>query len=210
MHRRKAVHFCIFNKLTLTNLINTIHSITMKNIRLLFLALFYFVAINASFAQSPDLKLVFIRHGEKPLTGSNLTCQGLNRALQLPAVLVKKFGIPQYLMVPALGLGDTTKHARMFQTIGPLAMRYNLPIATTHKEKDFEAIAADLKARKGTTIITWEHKAIPGIVKALGTSESLTWPDDDYDTIWIVTFKNGKAILTKDKQGLHPGSDCPM
>jgi len=163
-----------------------------------------------AFAQSESLKLVFIRHAEKPLNGSNLTCQGLNRALQLPAVLVKKFGIPQYLMVPELGLGDTTKHARMFQTIAPFAMKYNLPVATTHKEKDFEQIAADLKGRKGTTIITWEHKAIPGIIKALGISESVTWPDDDFDSIWVVTFKNGKAYLTKDKEELHPTENCPI
>jgi len=184
----------------------------MKNTRLYFftLVIVCFLSISAVFAQSPDLKLVFIRHAEKPLVGSNLTCQGLNRALQLPSVLVKKFGVPQYLMVPELGLGDTTKHARMFQTIAPFAMKYNLPIATTHKEKDFEAIAADLKSRKGTTIITWEHKAIPGIVKALGIGESLTWPDDDFDSIWIVTFKNGKAVLTKDKEGLHPTENCPM
>ncbi|OCX50998.1 histidine phosphatase family protein [Mucilaginibacter sp. PPCGB 2223] len=169
-----------------------------------------FITAHTTFAQSENLKLVFIRHAEKPLKGSNLTCQGLNRSLQLPAVLVKKFGVPDYLMVPQLGLGDTTKHSRMFQTIAPLAIQYNLAIATTHKEKDFDQIAADLKAHKGTIIITWEHKAIPGIVKALGIAETLNWPDDDYDSIWIVTFKNGLPQLIKDKEGLHPSANCPI
>lgn len=184
----------------------------MKKASLYFLLCFVtcLIATHSVFAQSGDLKLVFIRHAEKPLKGSNLTCQGLNRSLQIPAVLVKKFGVPQYLMVPQLGLGDTTKHSRMFQTIAPLAIRYNLAIATTHSEKDFAQIAADLKSRKGTTIITWEHKAIPGIVKALGIAETLTWADDDYDSIWIITFKNGVPQLTKDKEGLHPSVDCPM
>jgi len=169
-----------------------------------------FITVQSAFAQAENLKLVFIRHAEKPLKGSNLTCQGLNRSLQLPAVLVKKFGIPQYLMVPQLGMGDTTKHSRMFQTIAPFAMQYNLAIATTHNEKDFEQIAADLKSRKGTTVITWEHKAIPGIVKALGVTDALNWPDDDYDSIWVVTFKNGVPQLLKDREGLHPSTNCPM
>ena len=41
-----------------------------------------------------NLKVVIIRHGEKPADkadgGDNLSCQGQNRALQLPAVLIKK------------------------------------------------------------------------------------------------------------------------
>ncbi len=169
-----------------------------------------FVTPRSVFGQAENLKLVFIRHAEKPLKGSNLTCQGLNRSLQLPVVLFKKFGVPQYLMVPQLGMGDTTKHSRMFQTIAPFAMQYNLAIATTHNEKDFTQIAADLKGRSGTTIITWEHKAIPGIVKALGITEALNWPDDDYDSIWILTFKNGAPQLIKDKEGLNPSTNCPM
>ena len=40
-----------------------------------------------------NLKVVIIRHGEKPADksegGDNLSCQGQNRALQLPAVLIK-------------------------------------------------------------------------------------------------------------------------
>jgi len=181
-----------------------------NSLRLLLCLAIYFVTVKSVFAQAENLKLVFIRHAEKPLKGSNLTCQGLNRSLQIPAVLVKKFGVPQYLMVPQLGLGDTTKHSRMFETIAPFAMQYNLAIATTHNEKDFTQIAADLKSRTGTTIITWEHKAIPGIVKALGVTEALNWPDDDYDSIWIVIFKNGVPQLLKDKEGLHPSTNCPI
>jgi hypothetical protein len=44
-------------------------------------------------ADDNSLKVVIIRHGEKPETGDNLSCQGENRALQLPAVLYKKYNI---------------------------------------------------------------------------------------------------------------------
>jgi hypothetical protein len=156
------------------------------------------------YAQDKNLKLIFIRHAEKPIKGSNLSWQGLNRSLQLPEVLYKKFGTPNDLIVPALGLGDTTKHSRMFQTITPLAIKYNLVVSTVFNSTDYALLAKNLQNRKGTVIITWEHKGIPQIVKALGVAENLTWPDEDYDSIWIISFENGHARLVKDKEDLNP------
>jgi hypothetical protein len=161
--------------------------------------------------QSPagNLKIVFIRHGEKPKKGDNLTCQGLNRALLLPKLLKDRFGIPDSIFVPALVMGESTGHSRMFQTIAPFAIKYNLPINTSHGEKDSVLIANDLKSKNGTIFLVWEHKAIAPIVRSLGVNAPrLKWPDDDYDSIWIVTFKNGAAVLTKEKEGLKPAADC--
>lgn len=170
------------------------------------------ISQNITAQTAPDLsklKIVIIRHGEKPLKGDNLTCQGLNRSNLLPAVIKAKFGVPDYVFVPGLGLGETTKHSRMFQTIIPLVAKYNLTVNSSHAEKDADQIAADLKAKTGTVLLCWEHKAIAPIAKALGiNTDGLIWPDDDYDSIWIVTFKNGVAVLTKDKEGLKPAADC--
>lgn len=167
---------------------------------------------SAVFAQNTNLdnlKIVFIRHAEKPEKGDNLTCQGLNRALQLPKMLKDKFGIPAYIFVPAIGLGESSKHARMFQTVSPFAIKYNLTINTSHEEKDSLLIAKDLESKSGTILLVWEHKAIAPIVRALGVNApNLKWPDDDYDNIWIVTFKNGAATFTKDKEGITPSSGC--
>jgi hypothetical protein len=45
--------------------------------------------------------IVFLRHGEKPPGGlGQLTCQGLNRALALPPVLISKFGKADYIFAP--------------------------------------------------------------------------------------------------------------
>ncbi|QEC75294.1 histidine phosphatase family protein [Mucilaginibacter ginsenosidivorax] len=160
-------------------------------------------------AQTANLKIVFIRHAEKPLKGDNLTCEGLNRSLKLPAVITAKFGIPAFVFVPSLGLGEATKHARMFQTIVPLAAKYNLTINSSRTEKDSLGMAADLKSRSGVVLVSWEHGGIAPIVRALGVKESdLKWPDDDYDSIWLVTFKNGEAVLTKDKEGIVPAVGC--
>jgi hypothetical protein len=66
-------------------------------------AIFAIASANAS-EISPDnsLKVVIIRHGEKPESGDNLSCQRENRALQLPSVLYQKFSKPDYIYVPSL------------------------------------------------------------------------------------------------------------
>jgi hypothetical protein len=167
-----------------------------------------------SFAQ-PQLKnahvrIVIIRHGENPSKGDNLNCQGLNRSLQLPAVLYSKFGIPDYTYVPSMGHDSATKHARMYQTVIPMSVKYNLRINSQYDEKDSSNLAADIKSKNGTVLLVWDHKAIPSIVRALGVkSFSLKWNDKDFDSIWIITINKGAATFSTDKEGLLPGLNCP-
>ncbi len=159
----------------------------------------------------PNLKLVFLRHAEKPYDGDNLNCQGLNRSLLLSKMLKDKFGIPSAIFVPSLGQGQVTRHSRMLETISPFAVKYNLPINSNYAENDGVAIAKDLKSRQGTVIIVWQHSSIPKILRALGVNvPGLHWPDNDFDGIWIVTFKNGVPILTIDREKLKPSKDCPF
>src|ERR1700712_2128892 len=86
---------------------------------------FFYCSSGQTATAGPE-KIVLIRHGEKPDQGDNLSCQGLNRALQLPEVLHRKIGIPSAIFVPALNLGKSTGVARMYQTIVPFAVKYNL------------------------------------------------------------------------------------
>ena len=169
---------------------------------------FGYIAYGQS-TQPADLKIVFIRHGEKPEKGNNLTCKGLNRSLMLPALINKKFGIPDFVYAPSLKMGDKTGHSRMFETAVPLASKYNINIDTKFEETDSTGVANDIKAKKGTVLVVWEHKAINPIIHALGVKYDTLWGSDDYDTILIITFKDGKATLTTDKEGLNPSDDCP-
>lgn len=162
----------------------------------------------SNFTGSDNLKVVFLRHGEKPEKGGNLTCKGLNRSLMLPEVIYSKFGIPNYIYVPKMDEDITTKHARMFETVIPLAVKYNLAITSKYEEQDSSEIAEDIKQKKGIVLVVWEHKAMSGIVHSLGIANPLKWTDDDYNSIWIVTFKDGKVVLTTDKEGLNPAEDC--
>ena len=109
-----------------------------------------------------------IRHGEKPDPGDNLSCQGESRALQLSAVLYQKLNIPDYTYVPTLKTGDATKHARMFQTVSPFAIKYNLTVDSKYDKDDYKKVAKNVLDKTGTVLMVWEHKAIQPIVEELG------------------------------------------
>ena len=159
---------------------------------------------------TPDtkLKVVIIRHGEKPETGDNLSCQGESRALQLASVLYQKFNKPDYSYVPSLALGKSITHARMFQTITPFAVKYNLTINGKFDTNDYSDIAESVLKKTGTVLMVWEHSAISSLAEKLGVKKAPSWDDNDFDSIWIITYPNGKAVLTSDKEGITPASDC--
>lgn len=157
---------------------------------------------------SDNLKVVIIRHGEKPDPGDNLSCQGENRALQLPAVLYQKFNKPDYTYVPALKTGDATKHSRMFQTVSPFAIKYNLTVDSKYATDDHKKVAKNVLDKTGTVLMVWEHKAIQPIAEKLGVQNPPAWQDSDFDSIWIITYRNGAATLSFDKEGLNPSPDC--
>ena len=152
-----------------------------------------------------QLTIVLIRHGEKPIQGDNLSPQGFNRALQLPTVLHNKFGVPDHVYVPAIGTDVTTTHARMFQTVTPFAIQYNLGINSKFDEHDYTGVANHVRQKTGLALFVWEHHAIPELAKAMGISNPPDWPDDEYDSIWIIAANQlGELTLTMDKQNLNP------
>lgn len=153
-------------------------------------------------------KLILIRHGEKPEAGNNLSCAGLNRSLQLADVLSKKFGKVNSILIPAVNNGRTTNQARMFQTISPYAIRENMDINTKNNVSDIPAVVNAIRSMEGTVLLVWEHNGMEKIVKALGISEKQKWATDDYDSIWIITWVNGKAVLSKDSENIQPSATC--
>ena len=157
---------------------------------------------------SNNLKVVIIRHGEKPKDGDNLSCQGQNRALQLAAVLHAKLNIPDDIYVPALKSDDETKHSRMFQTISPFAIKYNLHINSKYSSDENEKIAKSVFKKDGLVLMVWEHSAIQALAGALGVKDTPPWADKDFDSIWVINYQDGKAILTMDKEGINPAMDC--
>jgi len=167
-------------------------------------------ACNQTSLSNNDLRVILIRHGEKPENGDNLSCQGLNRSLQLPDVLYSRFGIPDEIYVPAPGVGKSTKNSRMLETITPFAVKYNLKINTSFDVNAVSSLVQDLKNRSGTVLIVWEHKELPDIAKGIGINSTLKWKSDDYDSIWIIDVKNGIATISAEQENISPLVNCPF
>lgn len=159
-------------------------------------------------AAPTNLRVVIIRHGEKPDQGNNLNCQGLNRAMQLPKVLFAKYGIASAVYVPSINSGGKTKSARTFQTITPYAVKYGLSINSSYADDDYKDIVADVMQRSGTVIMVWEHNSINNLAQAFGLKKPVNWSGQDFDSIWVITFKDGQPVLSTDKEGITPATGC--
>ena len=155
-----------------------------------------------------SLTVVIIRHGEKASNNHNLSCKGQNRALQLPAVLDKKFPNINHTFVPALGHNKFTSHARMFQTVTPLAIKNQLPINSKFAGKNYDGIAKHILSKDGTVLLVWEHSKIKNIAQGLGVKNPPEWSSKDFDSIWAISFENGKASLEISQQGITPFARC--
>ena len=187
---------------------------TMKQLFLLFLLAATGYCIGQDRKTKNDLTIVIIRHGEKYEAGSNLNCKGLNRALHIPAVINKQFGRPLLIYVPTIKTGDVTSQDRMFQTATPLAVADSVAINSQFGETKTQDLADYLKTQNGLQLVVWEHTNIPKLGQALGLGkDSLSWKGTDFDTIWIVTFPNGRKHaprLVKATEGLNGlPNQCP-
>jgi hypothetical protein len=96
----------------------------------------------------------------------------------------------------------------MFQTITPFLIKYGLPVNGEFDGDDYASIADKVLKKKGTVLMVWEHSSISSLAEELGVKNPPSWDGKDYDSIWIITYSTGKAILTYDKEDITPSSDC--
>ena len=172
--------------------------------------------------------IVFFRHGEKPPGGlGQLTCQGLNRALALPAVLLGKFGSPDYLYAPnpAVKMSDPAGsyyYVRPLATIEPVAIRAGKSVNSRYGYNDISGLRNILvtPTKANTTIfVAWEHaylvRVVQSIMNAYGGGATVpAWTSGDYDSLYIVriNYANGaiEAEFTRDREGLNGlPTTCP-
>lgn len=149
--------------------------------------------------------LVFFRHGEKPPgDAGQLTVQGLNRALALPDVLVKKFGRPDFLFAPATTKKTASHHrgtfsyVRALTTIEPTAIRLGLPVETRFAFDEISGLQSELCTpayQRATVFASWEHHLLVEVVKNLirgfggNAMDVPDWPDDDFDSLYVVRLR---------------------
>ena len=187
-------------------------------------------AANAGEARSSNVEtLVFLRHGEKPKGGfGQLDCQGLNRALALPAVIAAKFGKPDAIYAPDPGArkqdGDASYYyVRPLATIEPTAIQFGLPVATPYGFSEIDALGRTLvdPANRGRLIVVaWEHHEIEALVRAIvkanggEAADVPSWESRDFDSLYVVKLDWAStpphATFVREQEGLDGRSaDCP-
>ena len=171
--------------------------------------------------------IVFFRHGEKPSGGyGQLTCQGLNRALALPDVLLSRYGKPQYVYAPnpSVKISDPAGsfyYVRPLATLEPTAIRAGVSVNTSYGYNNVSGLQGILirSSKANTTIfVAWEHtylvKVVQSIMNAYGGGAPVpAWKSGDYDALYVVQvdYTNGiDARFELDREGLNGlPTSCP-
>ena len=180
-------------------------------------------------AAHAEQTIVFLRHGEKPLLGlGQLDCQGFNRALALPPVLLAKFGKPDAIYAPNPGFkakdkGVQYNYLRPLATIEPTAIRLGLPVNTEFGLTEIKPLEQHLLKpgnSAATIYVAWEHnlaqQAAQQLIDTVGGQVQVPdWAADDYDSLYEVRVKwlDGKPVSASFKiegEGLnHQSMQCP-
>ena len=152
--------------------------------------------------------IVLVRHGEKPEAGlGQLSCQGLNRALALPAVIRRMFGKPDFLFAPNPGEtkndgGKPYNYIRPLATIEPTAIAFGMPVDTSFGLSGIDALRARLESpafRNAVTLVAWEHWDLvtltQGLVADAGGSAAVVpkWKGSDFDGIYVLKITRGAS-----------------
>ncbi|RDU98571.1 histidine phosphatase family protein [Trinickia dinghuensis] len=178
--------------------------------------------------------LVFVRHGEKPAKGyGQLDCQGLNRAMALPAVIAAKFGKPDAIYAPNPSAqkkdnGVRYDYVRPLATIEPTAIQFTLPVNTDYGYSEIDKLEQALiqPGQAGKLIVTaWEHREIEDLVRDIvskyggGSSAASNvpyWHSSDFDSVYVVKLdwdaqgQAPRATFVHDHEGLDGRpKDCP-
>lgn len=173
--------------------------------------------------------IVLMRHGEKPAAGlGQLDCQGLNRALALPAVLARLFGRPAAIFAPNPATkvrdeGGDFDYVRPLATIEPTAISLGMPVDASVGFTDIDGLQRRLgepHLRGALVFVAWEHLRIVMIARALmerhnGDAAAVpAWRDDDFDSIYIVRIarrgNRSSASFEHAREGLdNLPRNCP-
>ncbi len=178
------------------------------------------LALPAFAAEQGTETIVILRHGEKPAQGlGQLSCQGLNRALALPDVLLRRYGAPTALFAPNPAVkkedrGVAYPYIRPLATIEPLAIRAGKPVNLDWGMREVAPLASHLLAqRQGTYVVAWEHhygeQLARALLAALDSADSVPeWDNRDFDSLYVIrirTLADGarQAGFSREAQGLN-------
>jgi broad specificity phosphatase PhoE len=168
-------------------------------------------------------RIFLIRHAEKPdgsdqgvdQTGAadseSLSVRGWQRA----GALAVFFGSTEGLPVPdRIYAAAAEKHAktregdvgsksdRPSETVAPLAGKVGKNVIEKFAKGQEADLVAELKKSQGTTLVCWQHEAIPEIAKLItGNAKGIPdpWPGHRFDVVWRFVQSAGSAPWVFDQ-----------
>ncbi len=157
-----------------------------------------------------------------------LNCQGLNRALALPAVIAKQFGKPDAVFAPdpadvKIDNGKPYSYVRPLATIEPAAIAFGLPVDASIGFSNTNALFRRLEDkvfRNSPVLVGWEHIEIVQLARLLvakhggNTSSVHDWNPVDFDSIYLIKITRTGKSSTVEFEQRHEGLDgapatCP-
>jgi hypothetical protein len=164
-------------------------------------------------AGQPPATILLIRHAEKLTDGRmDLSPVGFERAKVIPQL----FGGPGAAAPHNLPRPDflfathvSKKSNRPVETITPLSEALKLPISSEIADDDYALLAKELLSGKyagKVVLVAWHHGKMPELAETLGaTPPYKPWPDTQFDRVWRIDYRGGKAAIMDLPQGLLPG-----
>jgi hypothetical protein len=186
-------------------------------------------ALLVSASALADETIVMVRHAEKPEAGlGQLDCQGLNRSMNLPPVLIGKYGRADYIFAPNPSElkddhGTQYSYVRPLATIEPTAIGLGKPVNVQYGFKDIKGLEKELLSaqyQNSIVFVAWEHHYIEDMVKDMLTQAKQdssmvpVWDDKDFDSIYVLHIKydaqgNVQMSFSHDQQNLkHLSNNC--
>jgi hypothetical protein len=168
-----------------------------------------------AFGQSPQppATILLIRHAEKLTDGRmDLSPVGFERAKVIPTL----FGGPGAAAPHNLPRPDflfathvSKKSNRPVETVTPLSEAMHLPISSDVADDDYASLAKLLLSGKyagKVVLVAWHHGTLPQFAEALGAVPPYKpWPEAQFDRVWRIDYRDGKATLMDLPQALLAG-----
>jgi len=167
--------------------------------------------VSAQLLPSGPATIVLIRHAEEPhdATNPHLSKDGVARAQRLVEFMTHDPAMIRLGPPAAIFATETTNDGngqRTQETVAPLANVLHLQVQAPYHAKDYAKLArrvmSDPTLGGKTVIICWNHEWLPQLAAALGvTPMPPKWKDKNYDGVYVITFKDRRALLATTQYG---------
>ena len=208
------IHMWLTPGLTPCYIVRVMH-LKRKSFRCLPLVLLLVAVASVSQTRAPvpqpPATILIIRHAEKLTDGRiDLSPTGFERAKLLPNLFLPAGARPDLPTPQIIFATHLSAHSnRPVQTVTPLAAALHVPIDDSISNDDYPKLAETLLSGKyagKVVLVVWHHGKIPELTRALGAKPPYNpWPDQQYDRIWRIDYKGGKATLQDLPYKIMPG-----